>query len=279
MKEATERVLSEVEGRTLMNYRSCLRFWCEFFGPETPLSELTSDHLDDAVARLESLGKKPNTIRAYLAAMRRAVSSSRRRFNTPPDLEWPHVPLTMKTRYLSKDEEQAVLRILTHGVGSGSVTDEKARDLFVVLIDTGFRLMEAVDLPWHSVDMDRKVIEVYRTKTQTSSMVPMSDRVHAILKRRGEQSRPFEKMEHSIKRLRDVIHAVCNGNTRLVETKGKATIHSLRDTYATRMLRKGMPLEQLAKLLGHSYVSMTTKYAHIEAEDVMNEARKLLNRA
>ena len=88
----------------------------------------------------------------------------------------------------------------------------------------------------------------------------------------------MEHMESAIKRLRVVIHAVCNGNKRLVETRGKATIHSCRDTYATRLLKRGMTLESLAKLLGHSHVSMTLKYSHIEAEDVMNEARKLLNK-
>lgn len=279
MQEATERVLSEVEGRTLMNYRSCLRFWCEFLGEDTLLSQVTSDDLDDGVDKLKADGKKPNTIRAYLAALRRLYSSSRRRFNTPHDLEWPHVPLTMKTRYLTDQEASAIFVILSHGVGAGKVTDERALDLFLVLIDTGFRLMEAVNLPWHSVDLDRKIIEVYRTKTGTSSMVPMSDRVHQVLMKRRHQKKPFERMENGIKRLREVIHAVCNGNTRLVETRGKATIHSLRDTYATRLRKKGMSLENLAKLLGHSHTAMTAKYAHIEAEDVMAEARALLNRA
>ena len=54
-------------------------------------------------------------------------------------------------------------------------------------------------------------------------------------------------------------------------------IHSLRDTYASRLAQRGMSLHKVSKLLGHSSMMMTRKYAHIEPADVVEEARRMLN--
>jgi site-specific recombinase XerD len=98
------------------------------------------------------------------------------------------------------------------------------------------------------------------------------------LHRKSNQALPFEQMEYAIQLLRLVIAKHCNQSPRIVERRGKATIHSLRDTYATRMLSKGLTLHKLAMLLGHTNTAMTSKYAHLEHRDVVDEARKLLGR-
>ena len=44
--------------------------------------------------------------------------------------------------------------------------------------------------------------------------------------------------------------------------------HDLRHTFATRMLFKGMRIEYLSKILGHSKISTTEKYAHVLPSDL-----------
>ena len=45
--------------------------------------------------------------------------------------------------------------------------------------------------------------------------------------------------------------------------------HWCRHTYATRLLRKGTPIEVVSKLLGHSSIATTSDiYGHLSAEDV-----------
>ena len=50
--------------------------------------------------------------------------------------------------------------------------------------------------------------------------------------------------------------------------------HDLRHTYATDEIRNGMPIYQLSKLLGHSNVQVTEKYAHLYVEDLHEAKRK-----
>jgi integrase/recombinase XerD len=52
------------------------------------------------------------------------------------------------------------------------------------------------------------------------------------------------------------------------------TVHMLRHTYATDLLRRGVPAEVVQKLLGHASVTTTTgTYAHLEVEDLRRVLR------
>ena len=50
--------------------------------------------------------------------------------------------------------------------------------------------------------------------------------------------------------------------------------HDLRHTYATDEIKKGIPIYQLSKMLGHSNVTITEKYAYLYTEDLHEVKRK-----
>ena len=53
-----------------------------------------------------------------------------------------------------------------------------------------------------------------------------------------------------------------------MEAKGKFTIHSLRDTYASLLLQTGkVSLAEVQKLFGHASPVMTNKYAHFKTDE------------
>ena len=52
------------------------------------------------------------------------------------------------------------------------------------------------------------------------------------------------------------------------------TVHMLRHSYATDLLRRGVPAEVVQKLFGHASVTTTTStYAHLEVEDIRQVLR------
>jgi len=65
--------------------------------------------------------------------------------------------------------------------------------------------------------------------------------------------------------------------THRVERYGKATIHSLRDTFASRLVSQGISLYDLQMLLGHASPTMTQKYAHLSVQDSAKRAVKVLD--
>ena len=55
------------------------------------------------------------------------------------------------------------------------------------------------------------------------------------------------------------------------------TVHTLRHTFATRMLKAGITLNDVRVLLGHSSIQTTLRYGHIEASDASRKAVAILN--
>ena len=53
-------------------------------------------------------------------------------------------------------------------------------------------------------------------------------------------------------------------------------LHRFRDTFATRLLDRGVPLDRVQKLLGHKDISMTLRYAKTR-EEKLREAIETLN--
>ena len=52
--------------------------------------------------------------------------------------------------------------------------------------------------------------------------------------------------------------------------------HKFRRTMATRAIDKGMPIEQVQKLLGHQQIDTTMKYAMVNQSNVKSSHRKFI---
>ena len=63
----------------------------------------------------------------------------------------------------------------------------------------------------------------------------------------------------------------------MVKRYGKFTAHSLRHTFASRLVQGGLSLYAVSKLLGHSSETMTKRYAFLSAAQVAQEAADILN--
>jgi integrase len=282
---AMGRVLGTVEGKTKGSYDLSMR---KFLGTDQfihvwhldgsmLLRHLNQSHLEDHLTARKAEGLKPASINLEVRFLRRVVNYNERSFQGPfKRLRFEQAKAKPKTRYLSDEEEAEIIALLREQ--NGSPAYDKAHDFLIFCLDTGLRLSDAMSIQWFDVDLIKHRIEVSTRKTGEEITVPISDRVMEMLKRRHNQSAPFPEMTRAIKLLREAISKVCNQDARLVEKKGRATIHSLRDTFATRLDRRGMTLKKISKLLGHTNTKMTEKYTQTEATEAADEARMLMSR-
>ena len=68
-----------------------------------------------------------------------------------------------------------------------------------------------------------------------------------------------------------------NNDDVISEKGGKVTIHTLRHTFATRLVQNGVSLAKVSKLLGHASITTTEIYAHLAPNEASEEAMRVLN--
>lgn len=160
--------------------------------------------------------------------------------------------------------------------------NDLAANVFLLLRHTGMRIGEAADLSYdclHSSSPDQWAIHVPLGKLKTERMVPVDSFVCEIVQRiRFFRSfdplpdnglllaRPHSK-DNLIRHLRCYLHEVAAA----VGIPTRIVPHQLRHTYASEMLRSGVSLPVLIKLLGHKSPDMTMRYLDITLPDLQRE--------
>lgn len=290
LSDAFDRVISTVEGSTRVSYDLCKRKWLGLYtlgphgrastarwhlDPEMMLHELTDSHIEDHANARRAEGLKPNSINVEKRVLKVVVNAHAKRYRVNEQLEIKMVKAFVKTRFLTEYEQARIEETLR---GLNTETGQKAYELFIFLRDTGVRISEALNARWRELDLSREVYDVYRIKTSSVSLVPLTPRVVDMLraKQKAGLSQPFIGMDRAIKKLRWAIDLAANEDERLNAQRGRATIHTLRDTFGATLVSRGMSLHELAKLLGHTTAAMSAKYAQLESSDVAEKARRLM---
>jgi integrase len=172
-----------------------------------------------------------------------------------------------RKRVLSFDEEQRLL---------DACTDKRShiKTLLVCAIDTGLRRGELLSLRWADADLVNRIISVraLNTKTLTARTVPISDRLAIELERLREDATDDSHL-FTVVDIRKAFYNSC-------KTAGLSGLrfHDLRATTASRLIGAGLPLEEVAKILGHTVLNTTYQhYTRINSE-TLDRAREALNK-
>jgi integrase len=206
-------------------------------------------------------------------------------YRTVP-IEWPTLKKSAeRLRYLSVEEEQRLLRELdpyrifgqTHQHNPENLTAEKLqarvdnRDLVIALLDTGCRYSEMAEMKWSQIDIAAGTINLYRSKTDNRSILYMTDRLLNTFQHRFKHRRSDEFIftnkkgdgprNHSTGAIRKAFDRADLRDVR---------VHDLRHTAASRLIQNGLSLLEVSKILGHSTIQMTMRYAHLEQSETAN---------
>jgi site-specific recombinase XerD len=150
---------------------------------------------------------------------------------------------------------------------------------FLLIRHTGMRIGECADLSsdcLRSAGPNQWAVHVPLGKLKTERMVPVDSFVCELVKRlrffRSLDSLPADgrllarpnTKAALVRHFRDYLHQVCHAlglSTRIVP-------HQLRHTYASEMLRNGVGLPAVMKLLGHTSPEMTMLYLDVTLNDL-----------
>lgn len=193
-------------------------------------------------------------------------------------------------RYLSSDElarlGEALTLVSTIGIqrlpseskhapkALTNTIDEWAAAGIRLLILTGCRLGEILNLRWDQVDLERGLLFLPDSKTGRKTIVLSSAAIEVLkdLKRVGDYvvaGADPKKPRADLKRPWALVKAVADLDG--------VRLHDLRHTYASTGAGRGLGLPIIGKLLGHADVKTTARYSHLDADPVRRAADMIAN--
>ncbi len=192
--------------------------------------------------------------------------------------EWPG-----KEVKLPKVENQR-MRFLTDVEGNQLLAGLKERslqlhDICLLSLDSGLRAYEIFSLIWSRVDLDQKTIKVFDSKGK-DRVVYLTDRAAEMLQRLPRdkglvfKSRTGEQIKEISNAFNREVDAL-GWNDGVNSRKDKLVFHSLRHSYASRLVSRGVDLYVVGQLMGHSDLSMTKRYSHLRPETLQKAVKKL----
>ncbi|SFU56262.1 Site-specific recombinase XerD [Pustulibacterium marinum] len=160
-------------------------------------------------------------------------------------------------------------------------TLEKVKDVFLFCCYTGLAYVDVKDLSYNQLvkGIDGNVwIQRKRTKTKKSIRIPLLPPAKEILKKYKQQKvhwketdkvLPVYSNQKTNKYLKEIIRAC--------KIKKEVSFHVARHTFATTVtLSKGIPMETVSKLLGHSKMATTQTYARVLDTKLSHDMQRLM---
>ena len=169
-------------------------------------------------------------------------------------------------RIVTPDEEAALLD------AAEALYGPRMRAFIYVALNSGGRRGELVSLQWTDIDLEDGSVLFRQTKGRRDRRVPVNPEVVAALRRLQaltlQEGGPFVGMNDNLGRrwARVIRQAGVSG----------VSIHDLRRTYITRLIRAGVPLPTVQRLAGHADIKTTlAHYNWVSDADLREGVAKL----
>lgn len=195
--------------------------------------------------------------------------------------------------YILKSPMRRIHKIKTKTVVKSTISDEgiellrdnckEQRDLAIIdlLYSTGIRVGELVNLNIEDIDLEGRECVVYgKGDKERRVYFDAKAKVHLkeyIETRRDDNEALFVTLDAPHDRLK-----ISGVEIRLRKLGRELNLerihpHKFRRSMATRAIDKGMPIEQVQKILGHSQIDTTMQYAMVNQNNVKSAHQKFMS--
>ena len=241
----------------------------------TPVRKITTDEIRCYLVQYQENGKCGNVT---VDNIRRNISSF---------FSWLE-----EEDYILKSPMRRIHKIKTKTVVKEVITDEnmekmrdackEMRDLAIIdlLYSTGMRVGELVNLDRDDLDFEQRECVVFgKGDKERRVYFDAKAKIHLmdyLAKRTDDNPALFVTLDSPHSRLKiSGVEIMLRRLGRLLSLN-RIHPHKFRRTMATRAIDKGMPIEQVQKILGHSQIDTTMQYAIVNQLNVKTSHQKFI---
>ncbi len=269
LKNFAQRFVDAIQVRCAPKPRT-IAFYVQKLGRLLEFEPLATASLDDIdESRIEQYVQQrakqvaPATVNRELATLRRLLRLAH---------EWKEINRVPRIRMLPGERIRDY--VLSHATERLylEIAPQPLRDVAILLLDTGLRVGEAVNLLWRDVRLEPAhgakfgYLRIVEGKSKYAKrQLSLTSRVRAMLTARKQKSRsawvfPGASAEKPI-----LVTSLDHKNAevrKLLKLSGEFVIHSLRHTMLTRLGEAGADAFTIMRIAGHSSVTVSQRYMH-----------------
>ena len=289
VKESVGRSRAESTYHNLSHSDKNLREFVESKGlQDMPISTITEDLFEEYRFFLKKRGLKGTTINNYLCWLSRLMfrAVSQRIIRCNPFEHAKYEKEEKKIRFLQKSDV-AKLMVMTMNDREA----EQARLMFVFSCFTGLAIADMEYLLYKHIQTaadGQRYIRKERQKTKVEFIVPLHPVAEAIIshcwnkQERNEELQAVKEKGNSLifqpHCSRSVIDIKLSIVGEACGIRERLSFHMARHTFGTMTLSAGIPIESIAKMMGHASISSTQVYAQVTDSKISEDMDRLIDK-
>jgi len=232
----------------------------DYFGKDRLIQTITIKDIENFRSHLLTLDRKPSGINVDFRHLKASFNKAR---------EWGYIEKNPFHKikmlkepkkapvFISKEDMEKILKHL-------SQRDPEFHDFVVFVLETGARRMEALGIEREDIDFKNNFLRL-KGKGNKERIIPMTRKVREILLKK------YNKREGKIFNRWTIGWVTKKWKKYMKELNYNYRFHDLRHTTASWMAIKGVPIQFIQELLGHTNINITMIYAHLRP-DILKEA-------
>lgn len=238
---------------------------------------LTIDTITDYCQYRSLQGVKNATINRELTIVRSAVNFYNKHHDTQiknPLNGFKLFEVDFIPRYLNTQE---CTKLLHHAKGYNN--NDQLFHFINLLLNTGCRRGELLNLTWDNVHLDKRYLTVLNSLSKNRKTIhkPLNQSaIHSLEYLKNDNPSQWVFYNSQTRQRRKTFQV---GFKKAVDKAdiGNVRIHDLRHTFASILVQQGTPIYHVMQLLGHSDIKTTQKYAHLSPNNLAFVVQSLPN--
>jgi integrase len=184
-----------------------------------------------------------------------------------------------RIRFLAHKEADTLLNELKS-------SSQQLHDICQLSLYTGMRVGEVFNLNWNDIDLEHGCISIKDPKSggnRNAYITPPLRKLFHQIKSSNPVAKGLIFKNSKGKKIREISNAFnrtverLGFNKDITDRRDKVVAHTLRHTFASWLAMQGETIITIQKLMGHSNLEMTLRYAHISPSHERDAVNRLAN--
>lgn len=282
-KHFETHIKSSVSTKSFKTVKSLFTKWIEPEVGNLPLPIITLADAEKIKVKMTEANKAPRTINYMITILKQILKfaevigfdTAKSTVFTMEKQKFDNQRITFLTKKQANDLLQALQK-----------KSQTVYEMALISLHCGLRAGEIFNLTWPDIDLKQGLLFVKDTKNRLNRTLQLSTELKKVFTQKiKNKSDTSEYIFHQLdgSKLNEVPNIFertvekLKFNEGITDRRQKIVFHSLRHTFASWLVQGGTDLYIVQKLMGHSHISMTERYAHLNERN-FKKATEVINK-